>query len=326
MGRNRKNSNRNKPTSGIKALVLRSTGAWYILKNEEGTLLKGRLRGKLRLKGFKVTNPIAVGDIVSCIPDEKGEENHVVITKIEERHNFIIRKSPKKEGFGHLIAANIDQAILLVTLAFPRTSLGFIDRFLVTAETFRIPALLAFNKYDLIQKVEEVEELQEAIIDMYETIGYPCLKISALDHHGLTQFEEQVKGKLSLISGHSGVGKSTLLNSLSPDIQQSTNVISEQWEKGQHTTTYAEMFELQDNTYLIDTPGINEMGLINVESNELGHYFPELRERLGQCKFHNCSHTHEPGCAVKEAVDKGLIFPERYESYLSMLSGEDNRR
>jgi ribosome biogenesis GTPase len=330
MGRKRKNNTKNNgdsPATALKrAQVLRSTGSWYLLRNEAGAELRGRLRGKLRLKNFKVTNPITVGDFVLYHEDEKGEDGHVIISKIEERKNFIIRKSPKREGFGHLIAANLDQAILVVTLAFPRTSLGFIDRFLVTSETFRIPALLVFNKQDLIEEGELFQEVQEEVIEMYEAIGYSCLKVSALKEEGLTDFKSIVENKLSVISGHSGVGKSTLLNALSPEIQQNTKEISEAWEKGQHTTTFAEMFEPIPNTFLIDTPGINEMGLIQIEKQELAHYFPEFRELLGACRFHNCTHNHEPGCAVKAAVEEGLIFTERYESYLSMLLGDDNRR
>ncbi len=303
--------------------VFKSTGSWYDVRTEDDKSYPCRLRGKFKLKGFKVTNPIAVGDFVDFYLEDNEEETGV-INKIFPRENYIIRKAIKKSAHGHIIAANIDQAILIATLSFPETSLGFIDRFLVTAETFRIPVLLVFNKSDLL-RVQEIEKVNE-VMEMYEGIGYPCYLISALDEKSMDQFSTLIKGKTSLISGHSGVGKSTLLNNIIPEINQKTKEISQFAKKGVHTTTFAEMFAVDDNSFLIDTPGIKELGLVEIGNEELYHYFPEMRAFIGQCKFHNCTHTHEPKCAVLEAVEAENISLSRYYSYMSMLEGEDNRR
>ena len=307
----------------MKGLILRSTGLWYDVLAENNHRYKGRLRGKLRLNEDKVTNPIAVGDRVE-ISLEDEEENTVLIEKIEKRDNYINRQSPKKEGFSHTIAANLDQAIVVVTLAMPRTSAGFIDRFLVSAEAFRIPAVLIFNKTDLLSKEELF--VQEKMMQRYEQIGYKCIAISATEDEDINKVEIILKNKVSLVSGHSGVGKSTLLNRLSPEIEQTTMEVSDYTEKGLHTTTFAEMFEIEKNTFVIDTPGIKELGLMDMEKAEISHYFPEMRERLNQCKYNNCLHLREPKCAIVEAVENGEIAKSRYNSYLSMMEGQDNRR
>ena len=306
----------------MKGRVFKSTGSWYDVRTED-TSFRCRLRGKFKLKGLKVTNPIAVGDYVDFFLED-NEENTGVITKIFPRENYIVRKAIKKSAHGHIIAANIDQAMLIATLSFPETSLGFIDRFLVTAETFRIPVLLVFNKSDLLNK-KEIAQVNE-VMKMYENIGYPCYLISALDEKSIGQFSSLIKDKTSLISGHSGVGKSTLLNNIIPEINQKTTKISQFAKKGVHTTTFAEMFAVDDTTFLIDTPGIKELGLLKIGNEELYHYFPEMRALMGKCKFHNCTHTHEPKCAVLEAVEAEKISLSRYYSYMSMLEGDDNRR
>ena len=306
-----------------KALVLKSTGSWYDILAEDGKIYEGRLRGKLKLRGSKVTNPIAVGDVVRY-EMEQNEPTQAIIIDVEPRHNYIIRRSPHKMSHGHIIAANIDQAVLIATLVFPKTSLGFIDRFLVSAESFRIPATLVFNKKDLLD--EEMLDYYESLKAIYEPLGYPCLLISAESGEGIEKINELLQGKKSLISGHSGVGKSTLLNSLAPDLNLRTAEVSTFAEKGVHTTTFAEMFRIGKDTFVIDTPGIKELGLMDIETDEISHFFPEMRDLLGECKFYNCTHTHEPGCAVVEAVEQGEIAGSRFYSYLSMREDEDNRR
>ncbi|GAB3263114.1 ribosome small subunit-dependent GTPase A [Larkinella harenae] len=304
-------------------LIIRSTGSWYEVRNEDGHIYRARLKGKFKIQGLKVTNPIAVGDRVQYeLEDEL--ENTVVITDIEPRENYIIRKSVHKTAHGHILAANIDQAVLIVTLAFPRTSLGFIDRFLVAAESFRIPTTLVFNKADILK--DEALDYQQEIIGLYETIGYACLETSATEGANVAVFRNLLDQKISLLSGHSGVGKSSLVNAVAPDLQLRTSEVSTFANKGVHTTTFAEMFEIAPNTFIIDTPGIKELGLADMEKEEISHYFPEMRDRLNQCRFHNCLHINEPGCAIKEAVNEGEIAESRYWSYLGMVSGEDNRK
>lgn len=303
--------------------VIKSTGSWYSVMTERGTTYPCRLRGKFKLQGMKVTNPIAVGDKVIFEMENEAEQTGL-ITEILPRQNYIVRKSPQKSAFGHLIATNIDQAILMATLAFPKTSLGFIDRFMVSAETFRIPAALVFNKADLLN--EEMRGVLQELSDIYDQIGYKTLLVSALSEEGVKDFEDLLQGKTSLLSGHSGVGKSTLINKIAPYINQKTAEVSTFANKGVHTTTFAEMFEVEKDTFIIDTPGIKELGLLEVYDEELSHYFPEMRELFGKCKYYNCTHTHEPGCAIIDAFSKGKIAPSRYESYLSMLQDEDNRR
>lgn len=304
-------------------LILRSTGSWYDVRNADGHVYQGRLKGKFKIKGFKVTNPIAVGDRVTFDVEDKVE-NTAVITDILPRDNYIVRQSVHKTAHGHMLAANLDQAVLLATLTLPRTSLGFIDRFLVSAESFRIPTAVVFNKTDVLN--DEGIAYQQEIMAMYEQIGYRCLATSATEGEGVDAFRELLNQKVTLLSGHSGVGKSSLVNAIAPDLNLRTNEISTFANKGVHTTTFAEMFELAPNTYIIDTPGIKELGLINTTKEEIGHYFPEMRERLNQCRFHNCLHINEPGCAIKDAVGEGEIAESRYMSYLSMMDGGDNRR
>ena len=304
-------------------LILKSTGSWYSILGMDGQEYIGRVRGKLRLKGVKTTNPIAVGDRVN-ISVEDGQESRVIIEEIIPRDNYIIRQSVKKTEHAHMLAANIDQALLVVTLTYPKTSLGFIDRFLVTAESFRIPQVLVFNKQDLLDAEERQQ--QQVVIEIYENIGIPCLETSAVSGGGVEGFEQALQDKKTLISGHSGVGKSTLVNLVMPGVNQKTSEVSDFAEKGVHTTTFAEMFQLNPGTFLIDTPGIKELGLAEIEAYELSDYFPEMRVLRNECKFNNCLHTNEPHCAIKNALAAGEIAESRYKSYLSMLAAHDNRR
>jgi ribosome biogenesis GTPase len=304
-------------------LIIRSTGSWYDIRDEDGHIFQGRLKGKFKIKGLKVTNPIAVGDWVTFDVEDEAE-NTAVITDITPRENYIIRQSVHKTAHGHILAANLDQAVLLATLTLPRTSLGFIDRFLVSAESFRIPTAVVFNKTDILN--DEGLAYQQEIMHMYESIGYQCLATSATEGEGVDAFRELLNHKVTLLSGHSGVGKSSLVNAIAPDLNLRTNEVSTFANKGVHTTTFAEMFELAPETYIIDTPGIKELGLMDTAKEEISHYFPEMRDRLNQCRFHNCLHVNEPGCAIKEAVAEGEIAESRYMSYLSMVEGGDNRR
>ena len=307
----------------MKGLIISSVGSSYQIKDEQGNQVTGRLKGKLKQEGMKSNNPIAVGDYVT-FEIENATQNTVVISDILERENYLIRQSTHKKGGSQIIAANIDQAMLIVTLVLPRTSLGFIDRFLVSAEAYRIPTILIFNKSDLL--VGDGLVLQQELMQMYEQIGYPCHAISALDADDVKKLDGILEGKKTLISGHSGVGKSTLVNQIAPHLTLATGEISDYSLKGKHTTTYAQMYEIKNNTYLIDTPGIKELGLIDMESEEISHFFPEMRSRFGLCKFYNCTHHHEPNCAIIRAVEDGEIAQSRYESYLSMVFGEDNRK
>lgn len=304
-------------------MIMRSTGSWYEIITDQKEIFKGRLPGKFKLKNFKVTNPIAVGDYVDFTIENTAERT-VLIEKIHPRENYMIRKSVHKTGHGHMIAANIDQSILVVTLVLPRTSLGFIDRFLVSCEAFRIPAVLVFNKIDLYD--EALYAYQQDLINIYEGLGYKCILTSVQTGQGIEEFKNILKNKKSLISGHSGVGKSSLVNLIAPDLELKTGDISDFSLKGKHTTTFAEMFELEPGTYIIDTPGIKELGIFDMEEEEISHYFPEMRELLGHCRFHNCKHFNEPGCTIIQQVEKGEIALSRYESYLSMLINEDTRR
>lgn len=304
----------------MKGLVMRSTGSWYEVLTEERKVMKCRVRGKLRLEGIKETNPIAVGDHVSFdVEDEQG-----IIHEILPRKNYIVRQSIKKTGHTHVLAANIDQALLVVTLAFPRTSLGFIDRFLVSAEAFRIPQIIVFNKKDLLD--EKGTATVAALIKMYESIGATCISVSAINED-VELIRKLLQDKITLVAGHSGVGKSTLLNKISSTITQTIGDVSEFSSKGTHTTTFAEMFQLDEKTFVVDTPGVKELGLVDMSQQELSDYFPEMREVRLNCKFGSrCLHLQEPKCAVIEAVQSGQIAASRYDSYVSMVLGEDNRK
>jgi ribosome biogenesis GTPase len=307
-----------------KGLVIRSTGSWYEVRDDrDGHIWQCRLKGKFKTLGLKVTNPIAVGDIVRFeIEDEN--ENAGIIYEILPRVNYVVRASVHKTAHAHLIAANVDQAILIATLVFPRTSLGFMDRFLVAIESFRIPGVIIFNKQDLLN--DAAKEFQTELMDLYTSLGYTCLATTAVTGEGLEDFSQLLRGKVSLLSGHSGVGKSTLVNTIAPTLDIKTQEVSTFANKGVHTTTFAEMFELEPGTFIIDSPGIKELGLADMKPEEISHYFPEMRERLNECRFNNCQHINEPGCAIKDAVTAGEIAFSRYESYLSMVGGGDNRR
>ena len=307
----------------MEGLVFRSTGSWYEVRSKDGHFYKCRLRGKIKLKGKKTTNPVAVGDHVVFHVEENTEEQGI-ITKINERENYIIRKSTRKIHYGHIIAANVDQAVLIASLIFPRTSLGFIDRFLVSAESFRIPAKIIFNKSDLLD--EELKAYVDELCLLYDSLGYQTLQISATKDKNLDLCRALLKGNVTLLSGHSGVGKSTILNRLDPDLELPTEEVSMFAEKGVHTTTFAEMFQMEDEILVIDTPGIKEYGLIDMEEWEISHYFPEMRDRLNSCKYNDCLHTNEPGCNIIKAVEEGEIAFSRYESYVSIIIDEDNRR
>jgi len=305
----------------MRGTIIRSTGSWYDILSESKEKFKGRLRGKFKIHDLKVTNPIAVGDVVEFEKDAKGEDGSVLITEILPRENYIIRKAVKKTAHGHLIATNVDQTILIVTMVYPVTSSGFIDRFLVSAEAFRIPAVIVFNKTDLYE--EEDWERAKELEKIYSKLGYQCIFTSAVTNSGIEELKFSLKNKKSVISGHSGVGKSTLINAIVPGLDLRTDELSSYTDKGKHTTTFAEMFEIEGNTFIIDTPGIKELGLFEIEEDELSHYFPEMRELLNQCKFHNCKHVSEPKCAVIDKVQQGEIALSRYESYLKMLANED---
>ncbi len=311
-----------------KGIVIKSTGSWYTVKTEEGNLIESRIKGNLRLKGIRSTNPIAVGDHVEIV--ESKEDNNIdslvvgLIHKILPRTNYIIRKSPNLSKESHIIAANIDQAFLIVTIQFPVTTTTFIDRFLVSAEAYRIPCHLIFNKIDLYN--EEQIKTMESLIEIYESAGYQCLKISAKDNIGLSDLKEKMTDKTNVFSGHSGVGKSTIINSIQKNIQLKTGEISEAHFSGKHTTTNSEMYELDFGGYIIDTPGIKGFGVLEMEKEEISHYFPEIFKLLDECQFYNCTHTHEPHCAVKKSVEEGKIALSRYYSYLGLLDDEEKYR
>lgn len=304
----------------ISGVVYRSTGSWYSVKTDRG-FINCRIKGKLRLKGLKSTNPIAVGDLVTIQLSQDGQQTVGTISEIHERQNYIVRKSVNLSKQTHIIAANIDQVFLLVTLNNPPTSSAFIDRFLVTAEAYQIPAVLLFNKMDSYDEQEKI--LFGELKNTYEKIGYPCYDISALHGWDTVLVKKLMQGKVSMFSGHSGVGKSTLVNALAPGLQLRTAQISEQHQQGQHTTTFAEMFDLDDGIKIIDTPGIKGFGVVDMEMEEVGMYFPEFLERKSACKFNNCTHTNEPKCAVITAVENGEIATSRYKSYLQIISSDN---
>lgn len=332
--------------------VVRSTGSWYDVRTDEGLLIPCKVKGNFRLRGLRTTNPVAVGDGVTINDNDNENENHGgahattadgsnsgrqqahFITEIDERRNYIIRRASNLSKQSHILAANIDQVLLMVTVARPETTTTFIDRFLASAEAYRVPVILAFNKQDDLRTPEE-RELSEYLQLLYSHIGYKCIALSALNLGSaeVSPLEEEgegslafLKGATTLLAGHSGVGKSTLLNALIPDAGARTAAISEAHGSGQHTTTYSELYELPGGGALIDVPGIKGFGTFDMEREELGHYFREIFETSQECRFSNCTHTHEPGCAVREALENHKIAPSRYTSYLSMLEDKDENR
>jgi len=299
-------------------VVIKSTGSWYIVRTKEGEIVECRIRGKFRMSGIKSTNPVTVGDIV----DFELEKNSIqgIITHIHERKNYIIRKSVKLSKQTHIIAANIDQVFLLVTLENPPTFTSFIDRFLATAEAYSIPAILVFNKIDLYDK-KQLEKKQQ-LEKIYRNIGYECIDVSATENINIEKLKIMMKDRVSMFSGHSGVGKSTLINTIHPDFNLKTAETSIQHKQGQHTTTFAEMFSLPFGGYIIDTPGIKGFGVVDFQKEEIGDFFPEIFALKQDCKFNNCMHINEPNCAVKLAVEQGIIAESRYYNYLQLLEDE----
>ncbi|MGG7034108.1 MAG: ribosome small subunit-dependent GTPase A [Flavobacterium sp.] len=302
-------------------IVYKSTGSWYIVKSENGDFMECRMKGKFRLKGIKSTNPIAVGDIVDYELDTNSDTITGMIHKIHERKNYIVRKSVNLSHQKHIIAANIDRVFLLVTINNPPTTTSFIDRFLVTAEAYGIEAILIFNKIDTLDDTTLDEQLY--LQHLYQEIGYKCLRVSAAQGKGVEELKEMMKGKVSMFSGHSGVGKSTLVNAMEPGLNLKTKAISDSHAQGQHTTTFAEMFDLSFDAKIIDTPGIRGFGIVDMEPAEISDYFPEFFKLKSQCKFNNCLHKEEPHCAVKAALERDEIAWSRYNSYLKILEGDD---
>jgi ribosome biogenesis GTPase len=300
----------------MKATVYKSTGSWYIVQNEQGETFNARILGKFKMDDLTSTNPVAVGDVVN-IETENEQEGSVTITAIENRKNYITRTSPANKHKHHIIASNLDQSLLFATLKEPKTSLGFIDRFLITSEAYHIPSIIVFNKSDLY-KAKEKEKFA-AIKEMYEQIGYKVMSMSIEKNQGVEEVKALLKDKTTLLSGHSGVGKSSFINIIFPELTLRTQDVSGWSGKGLHTTTFAEMYNLPLGGRIIDTPGIRELGLVDIPKKELSHYFPEMRSIINDCQFNNCIHMNEPGCAVKAAVQKGIINPERYVSYCNIL-------
>ncbi len=305
----------------MKGIVIKNTGSWYSVLTDEGNTVESKIKGNFRLKGIRSTNPVAVGDRVEIVCNQEGT---AFITKIEDRRNYIIRKSPNLSKQSHIIAANIDQVFLVVTVNRPQTSTTFIDRFLASAEAYRVPVTLVFNKCDML--TDEERHYQQAVIALYDSIGYPCREISAATGEGVDELRSLLKDQITLFSGNSGVGKSTLLNRLIPGLSLRTAEISDAHNTGMHTTTFSEMLRMPDGGWLIDTPGIKGFGTFDMEPEELGSYFRDIFHFSKDCRFSNCTHTHEPGCAVLKAVEEHYIAASRYQSYLSMLDDKDESK
>ena len=305
----------------MKGLVIRNTGSWYTVLTDDGETVESKIKGNFRLKGIRSTNPVAVGDRVGIVRNQEGT---AFINEIDDRRNYIIRKSPNLSKQSHIIAANVDQAVLIATVNFPVTSTTFIDRFLASAEAYRIPVVLVLNKTDLMD--EDDLRLQEMMATLYENIGYTCLQVSAEPGMGLDQLKALLKDKISVFSGNSGVGKSTLLNRLIPGLSLRTAEISEAHKMGMHTTTFSEMIRLPEGGWVIDTPGIKGFGTFDMEPGEISGYFREIFHFSKDCKYGNCTHTHEPGCAVLKAVEDHYIAASRYNSYVSMLDDKDEAK
>jgi ribosome biogenesis GTPase / thiamine phosphate phosphatase len=307
----------------MKALVYKSTGSWYIVRDEKGNIYNARIKGVFKIDGITSTNPIAVGDEVE-IETENEVEQSVMITDIHDRKNYIARQSPSHKKQHHIVAANLDQSLLVVTLRDPKTSQGFMDRFLVSCEAFHVPAIILFNKADIYRN-KEMEKFEE-MKSTFESVGYTVILASTQTGQGIEELRSLLEKKVTLFSGHSGVGKSSLINLLIPDINLKTKDVSGWSGKGMHTTTFAEMFDLPDGGRIIDTPGVREFGIVHIEKQELSHYFPEMRAVLNDCQFNNCMHMNEPGCAVKAAVNEGSISMDRYVSYATILDSIDDKK
>lgn len=308
----------------MKGIVIKNTGSNYLVRTDDGKDVSCKIKGNFRLKGIRTTNPVAVGDMVS-ITDVAGGETPYIIS-VEPRRNYIIRRSSNLSKQAHILAANLDQVCLVVTLFHPTTSTTFIDRFLATAEAYRVPAIIVINKIDLLQEGEEAMEYLKAVEHLYTTIGYKVCPVSAKTGNGLDGLKKTLDGKVTLFSGNSGVGKSTLINDIIPGAELATAEISAIHDTGLHTTTFSEMFAVPDmssGTYIIDTPGVKGFGTLEFDRHEVGHYFPEIFRFASECRYNNCTHTHEPGCAVKKALEDHLISESRYASYLSILDDED---
>ena len=303
----------------MQGLVIKNTGSWYIVQTDDGRQVECKVKGNFRLKGIRSTNPVAVGDRVQIIENREGT---AFITEIEDRRNYIIRRASNLSKQSHIIAANLDQCMLIVTVNYPETSTTFIDRFLASAEAYRVPVKLIFNKVDLYN--EEETRYLEGLIHLYTTIGYPCFRVSAITGEGVENIRQELQGRITLFSGNSGVGKSTLLNVILPDADAKTGEISAAHNTGMHTTTFSEMFPVDNKGgYIIDTPGIKGFGTFDMEVEEIGHYFPEIFRTSADCRYGNCTHRHEPGCAVRRAVEEHYISESRYTSYLSMLEDKE---
>ncbi len=305
----------------MKGLVIKNTGSWYSVRTDDGATVESKIKGNFRLKGIRSTNPVAVGDRVEIVRNQEGT---AFITAIADRRNYIIRKSQNLSKQSHIIAANVDQAFLLVTVSHPQTSTTFIDRFLASAEAYSVPVVLVFNKTDLL--TPEELHYQQMMVDLYDTVGYECRQVSAATGEGVAELMPLLTGQVTVLSGNSGVGKSTLINALVPGAQLRTAEISDAHDAGMHTTTFSEMLQLTYGGYLIDTPGIRGFGTFDMEPEEITSYFKEIFRYSHNCRFSNCTHTHEPGCAVLDAVEHHYIAASRYQSYLSMLEDKDEAK